>query len=156
MAPPDPLTMLLDAAEQHARQILVICGEDELVPVFHLWGADGRHYLVGKPFDGERTKRTTALAVRDMIREQGIVRYSFVSEGWAIVRSKEFITGPVRPSEADDRIEVVVAIATDGVDYKSRCWRIRRHEGRCIDLELDGNQCVAAGGGRFDNLFTRH
>ena len=57
------------------------------------------------------------------------------------------------PSEADDRVEVVIVVATDGDNYKSRRWRIKRDGKKAVDLVLDsieGEQ--GRPWGRFDSL----
>jgi hypothetical protein len=157
----DPLTNLLDAAEAHARGILIGTAE-ELIPVFMLQDGADQGYLVATPFVGENANEVThvkdavAYAVRRMIKAKKIVRYSFLSEAWMIVRSREWQEGDgPTPSEAEDRIEVVMAIATDGVDYQARRWRIKRDGRTCADLVLDSmDDEKGPGGGRFDHLLT--
>jgi len=161
MTAPDHLTLLLDAAENQARSVLIGTAE-ELIPVFLLQDAEGQDYLVATPFVGENAdelahvKDAVAYAVRRFIKTKKIVRYSFLSEGWLIVRppGTEYDAGPP-PSEAEDRVEVVLAIATDGVDYQARRWRIKRAGKRCAALVLDSmDDQKGPGGGRFDHLLT--
>jgi hypothetical protein len=157
----DPLTNLLDAAEAHARGILIGTAE-ALIPVFMLQDGEDQGYLVATPFVGENAnevahvKDAVAYAVRRMIKAKKIVRYSFLSEAWMTVRPPGWneAMGPP-PSESDDRREVVIAMATDGGDYKLRRWLIKRNGEQCVDLILDskGDE-VGPGGGRFDHLLT--
>jgi hypothetical protein len=157
----ESLGKLLDVAETHARAVLV-GSEQQLPPIFDLEGADGQRYIVATPFSGEDAddvignKDMVARMVRELIREKGVVRYSFLSEAWMIVRPSSWQDGMgAPPSEADDRVEVVVALATDGVDYRARRWRIKRDGAQCIDLVFDSqDEEVSSGGGRFDNLLS--
>lgn len=154
----DPLVKLLNMAERYAKSILVGSNAD-LTPIFDLRDADDESYVVETPFSGkdfeevERCKNHAADAVRDLIHKHGIVRYGFLSEGWMIVRQKYIPGLSQQPSEADDRIEVVIAIATDGVNTKQRRWRIKRDGAKCISLALDHTSDERATfGGRFGSL----
>ena len=151
------LDRLLDVAETHARNTLVMFGMDELLPLFHLSCPGTHDHIIQVRFSGDASKDEAAQMIREKIRETGATAYMFLSEAWMVVR-KEYTAQSVRPADADDRVEVVLALATDGVDYRTRRWRIKRdRRGRCVDLKLDstGGE-TRAGGGRFDNLFTRH
>jgi hypothetical protein len=152
----DALTALLDAAETHAQHVLVDSGQDELLPLFHLCGPDG-DILVATPFCGDESKDFAAHGVRQLIRQHRITRYSFLSEAWMIKR-KSYLPGlGPRPSEADDRVEVVIATATDGVAHRYRRWRIKRDGTKCVALVRDdaADEVPAKTHGRFDNLFAR-
>lgn len=153
------LNRLLDVAEMHARRILISFGADELTPLFHLVCPGTHDYCIATPFSGDESKDAAAQMVREKIRETGATAYMFLSEAWMITREPGYdLQRSQRPTDAPDRIEVVIAIATDGVGYKARRWRIKRgHRGQCVDLMLDSDSLeMRHGGGRFDNLFTRH
>jgi hypothetical protein len=150
------LDRLLRVAEHHARTVLVTAQLGELTPLFHLVCPGTHDLIVQAPFHGDDSKEAAAQEIRELIREHSVTAYMFVSEAWMIVRSAEAGVSE-RAAQAKDRVEVVIAIATDGVDHKLRRWRIKRDKkGRCVDLALDSEAGESPGYGRFDNLFTRH
>ena len=150
---------MLDFAGQHARTVLVGL-QEQMIPIFHLFDAEGQSYVAAAEFSGDtydeiiRCKDAVAQSVRRLIVEHKIVQYSFMSEAWMVVRSAEWEEGmSPPPSEADDRIEVVIVTATDGKAYKSRRWRIKRDGEKCVDLALDSTPAEEARPwGRFDSL----
>ena len=152
------LDRLLRVAEFHARMVLVTHQQDALTPLFHLVCPGTHDLIVATPFHGDESKDAVAQDIRKLIREHQATAYMFVSEAWMIVRSKDYVLGKERPATAKDRVEVVIAVATDGVDHKLARWRIKRDKkGRCVDLVLDSEgEDIGDRSGRFDNLFTRH
>jgi hypothetical protein len=154
------LTRLLDVAEKHAR-LICIEHQQELLPIFHLCGADGQSYIVAAPFEGDtrdevtENKDAVAAFVRAMIAEKGIVSYAFISEAWMIVRQKWDARVSTPPSESADRVEVVIATAQDrDGHYEMRRWLIKRDGKKCVDLIVDVTEEEIAGPvGRFDGLF---
>jgi hypothetical protein len=74
-----------------------------------------------------------------------------------MIKRKSYLPGlGPRPSEADDRVEVVIATATDGVAHRYRRWRIKRDGTKCVALVRDdaADEVPAKTHGRFDNLFA--
>jgi hypothetical protein len=158
----DPLEAMLAMAESHARRVLVGT-EDDLLPLFHLDNAKGESIVVATPFTGDtakeviQAKNMVADAVRELIKLHDVVRYSFLSEAWMTIRPlgwKEGMGPP--PVDSDDRIEVVIVLATDGVAHRHRRWKIKREGAKCVDLILDVEADDEwTGGGRFDNLLPQ-
>ena len=114
MPTPPSLDQLLDVAGQHARAV-VIGLQQQMMPLFHLFDAEGQGYLVAGEFTGgtndeiTQSKDAVAAFVRSLIVEHKIVRYSFLSEVWMIVRPREWEEGmSPGPTEADDRVEAVL------------------------------------------------
>ena len=152
------LSEMLDIAGKHATMV-IIGAQSQMIPLFDLRDARGDSYLVAEQFVGatpaDVVDRKDAVAdfVREMIVRHKIIQYSFMSEAWMIKRKdwKGGVSAP--PSEADDRIECVIAIATDGKDYLSRRWLIKREGETCVDLVLDSDgDTTQRPWGRFDNL----
>ena len=157
------LAQMLDVAEDHARTVLVKNQLGSMIPVFDLRDAKGDARIVAGEFTGETpaevvdTKDAIAKFVRTLIQEHDIVQYSFLSEAWMIVRKApaDYIAGvSVPPSEADDRVEVVICTAQSRTDFAMRRWRIKRDKKGCVvDLVLDSNAGEKAKpSGRFDSL----
>jgi hypothetical protein len=158
--PAPTLTEMLDLAEDHARRV-IIQQQMEMIPMFDLRNAEGLAFIVAGEFTGETReevvacKDAIAALVRKMIAEHKVVQYSFLSEAWMIVRPPHWEEGmSPPPSEADDRIEVVMATATDGKTYLSRRWRIKREGVKAVDLVLDSadDELKTRPAGRFDRL----
>ena len=151
------LSEMLDIAGKHARMVIV-GAQAQMIPLFDLRNAEGDSFLVAEQFVGatraEVVDRKDAVAgfVREMIVRHKIIQYSFMSEAWMITR-KDWKQGvSVPPSEADDRIECVIAMATDGKTYLSRRWLMKREGETCVDLVLDVDGPITMPAGRFDNL----
>ena len=157
------LDEMLDTAGAHARNVLVEKQLQTMLPIFHLSDAEGTGYIVGADFTGDTPeevidcKDVIAEMVRALCVKHKIVQYLFMSEAWMIVRQnnwKEGISTP--PSEAADRIEVVIATAQDGNGgYRARRWLLKRNKrGKAIDLVLDPaiEGETPKPSGRFDGL----
>jgi hypothetical protein len=153
------LTDLLDTAEKYVRHVIVE-NQEELLPVFELRNASGDSFVVGAPFVGDSPeevadcKDMVAGVIRHLIIEHKIVAYSFMSEAWMIVRHKWTPGVSTAPADSADRVEVVMAIATDGAEYLHRRWLIKRKGKRCVDLTLDSTGETIEPSGRFDRLLT--
>lgn len=154
------LDQLLDAAEVHAKHVCIGL-QQQLMPIFHLCDAKGQGFLIAGEFEGAtpqeviNSKDAIADFVRLKIIEHKAVQYSFLSEAWMIVRQvwKPGISTP--PADSADRVEVVIVIATDGKNYKSRRWLMKREGKKCVDLVLDTTLGeTETRSGRFDNLLT--
>ncbi len=157
------LTDMLDLAEKHARTVLIE-RQDDLMPLFDLRDGDGHSYIFGGPFVGQDADEVAAFkdmiaeTIRQQIIEHKIVAYLFMSEAWMVVRRNIPGKKLPLPSKCDDRVEIVMAMATDGVDYQHRRWLIKREGEKCVDLKLDSEGETVTPSGRFDKLLnpTRH
>jgi hypothetical protein len=138
----DALDALLELAGKHARRVLVEMKEAELMPTF-LMIADGQNILMPAPWRDENQKRLMLAAVRKILKDKRVTRYSVVSEAWSAVQPKDWKPGMPEgpaPSERPDRKEIVIAIAADKTTSQSRVWDIVRGEaGSVVDLRLDSN-----------------
>lgn len=136
----DELDALLELAGDHARHVLVEMKQADLMPTF-LMIADGENILMPTPWRDEDEKRIMLLAARSIMKERGVTRYSMVSEAWTATQPEGWKPGmPQGPLPADrpDRKEIVLAIAADKANTKSRTWDIVRGEsGGVVDLRLD-------------------
>jgi hypothetical protein len=136
----DELDALLEIAEGHARAVLVAMKEAELMPTFVMI-ADGETLFAPTPWRDARDKARYLGAVRALMKERGVTRYSMVSEAWTAKQPDGWKPGmPVGalPGDRPDRKEVVIAIAADKTNTKSRTWDIVRGEsGAVVELRLD-------------------
>lgn len=100
---------------------------------------DGAIKSVTTPFQNESDKLEALIVLRAMMRQLGVIQYSFLSEAWAAAENHTSARAQdIRPSERSDRIEVVVATASDGVVTTIKLWGIVRNEaGKVIDLKSD-------------------
>jgi hypothetical protein len=136
----EDLKRLLDMAGDHAHTVLVLKHEPELVPVFHMLDEEGNGVVAPVIWRDEAEKSAILARLRMLMKQEGIVAYSMVSEAWAAVQPKDWKPGmpdgPM-PSERPDRKEVVIAIAADKTRAISRSWDIVRGEaGSIVKLEL--------------------
>jgi len=122
---------LLDVAETHVRVVLEKLKMGSLVPTWLLVNQKDQVQLVGTPWEDDAQKEAIARMLRKKMRTDSIVAYSFITEAW-MAAGEEGIdyTEPVpeekRARSRVDRIEVVLAFATDGKEQQSRSWAIKR------------------------------
>lgn len=116
------LTELLDYADRHAHRILIQQQRDQITPVFLFQKKDGTPVFVATPWSSPAEKNLMIAGVKDLMRQQGAVRYSFLTEAWA----SDTATSDKPPSQQPDRWEMVIALAADGVNQEYRWWRIQR------------------------------
>jgi hypothetical protein len=151
-APANPsLEQMVDIAFGRAKMCL---NADPLGGMPHSWVlrcVDGHVLGATTPMGDARQQDLVAEAMRRVMREAGCNAYCFVSEAWMSPDA----SSDRRPSEREDRIEVVNAIASDDDDGRSyKLWEIVRGEtGRIVELKLfhSGVDEVA---GRFANLLS--
>jgi hypothetical protein len=147
------LDQLMAVAEGYAKKRLLRT-RNELLPVFELVGAGGAHEIVGCPWRSDSDKTLMVAALRQKMRDQGTLAYSFVGEAWMARQTDMWKPDDVLPSDRPDREEIVWAIASDGFHQRFAVWRLRRDSfGRCAALEpaatgIDPGTLA----GRFANL----
>lgn len=143
------LDALLELAGAHARTVLVDMKEAELPPTF-LMIAEGEHIFMPAPWRDEDEKRMVLGAVRAIMKESGVTRYSMVSEAWIAIQPEGWKPGMPQgplPGDRPDRKEVVFAIAADKATAKSRTWDIVRGEsGVVVELRHDKAEMKEIGG----------
>jgi alkylated DNA nucleotide flippase Atl1 len=131
------LEQLVEMAGTHARAVLTVLNQS-VVPTWVLIDDKGKISITATSWTDEREKATCVAMMRARMREEKIVAYSVVAEAWSAVQPKGWkVTDPhVRPSEDPQRVEIVLALATDGKETEWRRWRIERNAtGRVVALE---------------------
>jgi hypothetical protein len=134
------LKNLADLAEAHARTVMIEFQMD-LMPAWLLVDKHGKVHILGTPWQNNHGKAVAEAKVKAFMREHEIVKYSFVVEAWEAKAlpgtDLEEIPEEQLPRNRADRIEVVVACATDNARAEWRTWRtIRNRKGKVIDLKL--------------------
>jgi hypothetical protein len=132
------LITLADLAGEHARQVILGLRQP-LAPSWILVGSDRKTHVIATPWRDDAEKKLMAQKMRNKIRQNAIVAYSFVCEAWAATKPRGWT--PEKGGGAKDdpkRRECVIAMATDGKDYEWRCWLIKRdHLETITGLEPD-------------------
>lgn len=112
--------------------------KEQLSPSWLLQNQDGERALVMTPWASDIEKSAILAAMRKTMRVQQTVSYSLVVEAWAA----SYPNGTdwqnyVRPSKREDRMEMVMVLATDGTEVVLRDFKIIRdwHTGKCKELE---------------------
>lgn len=133
-----PLDVLVDLACDHAKGVMV-GKQGNLIPVILAFDRSGDVLVVDCRWANDEERGAIARAARHIMRERGVTAYSFVSEMWMAVPPPGWKPGDrlaERPKDRLDRMEGVVALATDGVNEAYGAWRTMRAEGgRCIELK---------------------
>jgi len=138
------LDTLLDIAGIHAKTVLIDFKMRALTPTWVLFNETGDPMIVGTPWKDDRDKYRSAKLMRQRMRAQGVIAYSFVAEAWtATVHPEEIdeanlcLKDPMRrPVYRQDREEIVSACAATASEIKWRQWTIvRDHLERIIRLE---------------------
>jgi hypothetical protein len=100
------LETLLEMGEEFARKVLLVHRHKELVPTYHLIGADDSHHIMHCPWANDLQKSLHFAMVKNMAQEITCRAYVFVSEGWSLHLDKD-VPITVQPRNSPDRIEVV-------------------------------------------------
>jgi hypothetical protein len=151
----DDLEALLAMAGDYAEFVLVDQHDKELMPTFHMITIEGESMLAPTPWRDEDDKRMMLAALRSIMKDRKVVRYSMVSEAWSARQPKDWKPGQdvgPAPGERPDRKEVVIAVAADKARTVSRSWDIVRGEsGSIVKLVLD-KEHTGVQEGRMGNL----
>lgn len=131
------LEELLDLGEAQARRVM-IGTKETLLPIFHVIYADGTSGVIGTPWESDDEKDEQIAVVKEAMIKGDVVRYSHVSEVWAVFVPAGQWNETRRPSEHPDRYEAVVIVACDLRRKLVRSLRtIRDQAGNCTDLIRD-------------------
>jgi hypothetical protein len=99
----------------------------ELTPFFVLVGPTGERQVIDTPSDDQLEKWLFLETMRKRMRENGTVAYAFIAEAWRAPDEWESRQPVIaRPSKHPDKVEVVMASATDGFSSVWGQWDIRR------------------------------
>jgi hypothetical protein len=141
------LQFMVDLGEKHARNILLERHEPELSPIMHFVNARGQHQIVTLVWSDDTEKLLAMAGARNIAHAMNATAMMFMDEMWraSYKMQKEY----VRPAERPDRREVVLAVATDGIDQVAREWQIvRTRPGgpimALVDSPLDGMELKLA------------
>lgn len=128
---------LLENGERHARSVLLELGQESVTGFYHLITPPEQEDVVCfTQWEGEADKRAMMAATRKLAREIGAVAAVWIGEAWVASYDRDSIPRDrPMPSEAPNRMEVVVIIATDGDQTKARFLDMQRGEaGRVVAL----------------------
>lgn len=128
--------------DQYAPMIVCVCGNGDVVPI-----------VASGAFGNEGDKDSFAKFMRERMKEWGVVRYVFMSEAW-VARMNDQSDVTLMPSERPDREEVMILVAADQEQAKSRTLIMQRDwsTGLVTDLISDPIAEGADLGGRFATL----
>jgi hypothetical protein len=126
------LDQLLSLAGNQAHLVLLGLKLPELVPSWVFVQPDGSSKVLGTPWKDEAEKHSTVAYVRAWMRNHGTVAYSLMVEAWKAQldpgewdpNSKEPLPEALHARNRVDRIEVVIAFATDGKEIQYKEWQI--------------------------------
>lgn len=122
------LDQLLGIAADNARKELLDDKVDQLMTTWTLLRENDQLEVLGTPWANNVEKRIMLNLVRLYVRTHDIVAYSILTEAWMANLSEKDLAEEDLPraSEAINRQEVVIAMATDGKEVKMRKWLILR------------------------------
>jgi hypothetical protein len=150
------LDALIDLAADHARNMFLEHGIDDLMPTFLWVDAQGESTIAGiaTDFNDWRVKDMVAAHMGAMMRDKGAVAYSFMSEAWMAHIPVADADKVENVRDRPDKIEVVVIVAHDAKgNARSRMLRMDRGEGgRVTALVEVRDDMPEAMTGRFSNL----
>jgi hypothetical protein len=133
---PDMLAALLDIAYNTAQHVLLDEHKHQLHPAFVLLNADATVGVVETAWRNGAQKEAALAAMREIMADHRTIAYSFLTEAWMAEYGPDPANHPLqggpRPADMPNRVEVVQALATDGVETRWRQWEIKRDAGRRI------------------------
>lgn len=148
------LDQLIEAAVNHANNVLVGKSDAQLAPLFHIQFKNRPPALMSTPWNGEDEKVMVIRVLKGAMAtfRQDIVSYSFMSEAWLAVEHANHPTG-LMPSEREDKREVVLINACSGADSRLKILAISRDDkGRVNALTADPDHQLNHIEGRLFNL----
>lgn len=121
---------LILLAEQQARNVLLVMRQT-LLPTWVIIDAKGQPHVHATPWESDRDKRLAELAMKLEMRVCKARAYSFLTEAWAAKAPEGWDPNTPLPEKDRamnqvDRLEIVLAFATDGTRSEWRRWNIRR------------------------------
>jgi hypothetical protein len=128
------LDQLLSLAANHAHLVLLGLKQPELVPSWVFVQPDGSSKVMGTPWKDEATKRAIVAYAKAWMRNHGTVAYSLLVEAWKAELdpgewdpdSRKPLPEALRAANQVNRIEIVMAMATDGKETQYKEWQIVR------------------------------
>lgn len=139
------LTQLVELAGEHAERVMIELGDD-LMATWLMVDADDKTHIIGTPWKDDLEKELARIAMHAYIRVHKIKAYSLVTECWAAAAPKGWKPGEphIEARKHPERVEIVIAVATDGKETVWRKWLTKRDwNERVIKLEpedMDGTQ----------------
>jgi|SRR5579872_3218009 len=129
-----------------------IADGEENLPMWFVPG-EGRMNVICTPFGDVSEKQNAEAFVRSKLEEWGSDWYVFLSEAWAVSRPVGSNPSNVIPSEADDRIEVLMihGVHRDGTRFHWSYKIIRSGEKPTLSEREDHSKGEHLG--RFVDLF---
>jgi hypothetical protein len=121
------LSNLLKWAGEHAHNVLVEAQQD-MIPCWAFFDGENNLNIVGTPWSNDKEKEIIGKQIRHMLRAKKATAYSLVVEAWAARMPPGWKMGDPRIESRrhPDRIEIVVAFATDGETTLWRRWETKR------------------------------
>lgn len=122
------LFKMIETAGRFAEVALVGKPDAQLTAIYRLENGRDEVVLVSCPWTDEALKQSIILQVREIAAEHGAIRFCLIDEAWASFYPAGTDIGslPDPPSQRPDRREIVIAVASDGVNTESVTWTIVR------------------------------
>lgn len=127
---------LLAHASKFAQAFFKAHGQ--VVPMFDIVGADGRHHVVSVAYHTPEDKDAVSDMIRQKLTETQAVRYAWMTEVWKVEAPDDLVSGKLavalaragRLEDHDDRTEMVMISVEDREtrELLSREYRILRPE----------------------------
>lgn len=130
------LDELLKMLGTHAHRLLLEEQETELMPIYHIVGDD--QMVIGCPWRNDEEKLAILAEIKKVAHEHNATMIGFLCEMWMLrVGPDVDLTTVDSPSQSPERIEAVLAIATDGMETKVKTWLTIRNKpgGTILSLE---------------------
>jgi hypothetical protein len=123
----DVLSDLLKLAGEHAYNVMVKNHQD-MIPCWAFFDRKNELNVVGTPWSNDKEKEMMGEEIRNMLRAKKATAYSLVVEAWSARMPPGWKVGDPRIESRrhPDRIETVVAFATDGKTTLWRRWKTKR------------------------------
>jgi hypothetical protein len=127
------LDQMLELGEIQAREILIGKPKASLSRCF-LIESPMETMMVITPWNGDEERESALTLLRFIMKEQKATAYSVVTEAWVSMENVKKPTG-LKPSDREDKKEVVIVMAIDKLNKKLAEFDIvRDNQGTVTDL----------------------
>jgi len=130
-------SFLLEVISEYMHNMLLNKKDGEIMPTWLCVTREGQKLMLATPWRDDQEKEDQVARVRVFMKLKNVVCYAFVDEMWMAHVTKEEFEDPhtQRPKDRVDRIEIVMAFATNNQECVYRQWDIKRnYEGTVIEL----------------------
>jgi hypothetical protein len=123
-------------------------------PIFLMVSKTGKIGFISTRWSNADERELMSRAIRQEMKKEGVIKYSFMSEAWAAKAKEGWKKGMdfTPPSLRDDRMEIVMGVAAEKGHSEMKTWKIVRGQNGRVTKLVEEQAGEVALSGRFINM----